>query len=847
MRDQPPGEDGLRDIAASTPIPSNARRDGEKEDKPIGQKMLRLVGIAESSADRYANHVRKSWSRSYKAFRNDHYDGSKYTNKDYRHRSSLFRPKTRAAVRKAMAATASSLFSTVDAVAIQPGNEADDKCRAAASLMQEVVNYRLDRTSGRNAIPWFKTAMGATQDATLTGIVCSKQYWKLQTKQTGEEPHIDVDPETGEETELWEQDEETGETTQVMKPILKTIFDRPDSVLISPENVILDSGADWTDPAQTAAFLFIKWPMKIDDIREREKDLRDPWKRLDDSALRGGKGDRASANPQAIRSSRDGGTDRFDAANNADEFSTVWVYECFVRAEGEDYTFFSIGSQHLLTEPRPVDEVYPWNDGERPVIIGYGSLESHKIFPMAPAESWQPLQNEINDLVNLTLDTVKMNVAPVAKVKRGAQVDLDALRRRGPGSNLLMTSLDSVAFEKPPGVDAGAWQQMDRLNVDFDTLAGQFDSGSVQTNRTMNETVGGMRLISGAANALQEFDQRVFFETWAEPVLGQIVRLCQYYEHDETILSLCGERAQLWEKFGVSEINDEILDKQITIRIDIGIGAGDPQQRLAKFQSATAVVAPLLQSSKQFQSGEWELDIEAVMQEVYGGAGYRDGGQRFIKKNPPQQGPNPQQQLEAEKIKATIEKDRSAAALNMAKAQIEPMDAQLRVAELISDIMGKKADQHSQHMDRIERHVDREDQRQNRTEDVGLQREQMAQSAAESEGGAPAPSQPQPQGQPQQPDSGVNAQAMQIAARAAQLAQLVSQPREQHIEMIRDHGGQITGARITMGNGQVRVVHFHRKGGRIMDASVIDQQQGAGPPPIALPPPGLSTMAQPGQ
>src|SRR5215208_2646457 len=45
---------------------------------------------------------------------------------------------------------------------------------------------------------------------------------------------------------------------------------------------------DWTDPAHSAAFLILKWPMKVQDTRQREKDPRDPWKHLPDSVLRSG-------------------------------------------------------------------------------------------------------------------------------------------------------------------------------------------------------------------------------------------------------------------------------------------------------------------------------------------------------------------------------------------------------------------------------------------------------------------------------------------------------------------------------------------------------------------------------
>ena len=844
-------------MAAGT---AHARKDGEEPaPEALGAKMLRLVKAAESTSDRYLNFTRKTWNQSYKAFRNEHFAESKYLSKEYRARSKLFRPKTRSAVRKAQAGITSSLFSTVDAIAIGPGNEGDPKSRGAAALMQEVVNYRLDRTSGRNSIPWFKNAVGAAQNGQITGIVASKQEWKLKLKKVGEEPimvpALDettgqpmLDPMTGEPVEdpLIEVLED-GTEQEVTKPVYKTQYDRPDQIIIPSENIIIDSGADWTDPAQLSAFLGIKWPMKVQDIRAMENDPRTPWHKLNLSQLQAGKSEGNTTTTQGIRNAREGGTDPLNQVNQPDEFSTIWVTEWFVRTEDEDYTFWAIGSQHLLTDPKPVEEVYPWNFGDRPITIGYAAIEAHKIFPMSPAQSWQQLQAEINDLANLTLATVKMNIAPIAKVKRGRQVELDKLRARAPATNILMTDLTDVEFDKPPGVDAGAWAQMERLNVDFDTLAGQFDQGSVQTNRQLNETVGGMRLISGAANALQEFDQRVFFETWAEPALAQIVRLCQFYEHDATILGLAGERAQLQQKYGINEIDDALIEAQITLRIDVGVGAGDPQQRLAKFQMAVAAAMPLLQGHKKFQSGEIELDVEAVMQEAFGPAGYRDGGKRFLKFNPPPQGPNPMEEAELEKTRADAKQKNSAADLNKAKAEGEQIDAKLSAIELIASLMGQHADRQTAQQDKQherqtgnreradgERHrqEDRSDQHAERSDNKHVAMAGIAAKLGKAppKGGEPSSPAPAPQPQQQQDPS---------ADMMAKLQGTVAQPRQQKMEFIKGQDGRIAGAII---NG--RKVMFDRgKDGRISGMSLVDGASQR--PQVALPPPNLSQFARP--
>jgi len=138
--------------------------------------------------------------------------------------------------------------------------------------------------------------------------------------------------------------------------------------------------------------------------------------------------------------------------------------------------------------------------------------------------------------------------------------------------------------------------------------------------------------------------------------LAQIVRLEQYYESDALVLGLVGQKAQLFEKFGINKIDDALLEDDVTVRVSVGLGAGDPMQRLQKFQSAAQIFAPLAAQTKEFQSGQVEIDWQAIADEVFGAVGYHDGGKRFFKINP---GPaqNPMADLKTEELRTKIAKD----------------------------------------------------------------------------------------------------------------------------------------------------------------------------------------------
>jgi hypothetical protein len=746
-RNEGPGEDGLAKeenlyAKAQRLATGSAPVDGAEQQQDVeGIDWLNLVQQAETQGGQFMlDQIKGAWDRSYRAFHNQHFLDSKYRSQAFKGRSKLFRPKTRSAVRKANAAAAAALFSNKDTVSCTAGNEADPRQRASAALMQEIINYRTDRTSGRNAIPWFRTAIGAHQDTYIMSACLTKQYWKLELeKKTGTEPVLNPDG-----TPVLH-----GETGQ---PMMRTVHtyspkvDRPEIALCPLENAIIDSAAPWVDPIQGAAYFIVKWPMRIDEIRKMEQHPLTPWKHVEESKLKSAGSDQ-KMQASGTRAVRDRGMDRMDrTATGSGKFEVIWVYEVFMRYNGEDVTFWSAGSRDYLTDPKPVREVYPEQDGDRPYVLGVGSLESHRIFPMGHVESWQPLQQEVNDLANLRLDQVKQSVSPIAFVKRGRQVDLGALQRRGPNTTILRTEKEDIEFDRQPEVPSSAYAEMERLNVDFDDLAGQFNSGSVQTNRSLNETVGGLNLISSAANSVQEFDLRTWVETWVEPVMGQIVKLEQYYESDEKILALCGDRAQLWLKHGVSEIDDALMTDQVTIRVDVGLGASNPQTKLGNFAGALKIVEPLWTNHPQVQSGEMVPNLEAITDHVFSLSGVRDGAAQFLIKGQPKG--NPVGDAQADKLKSDAEKNRSQANLNIAKAAETQARLQMDFADLV----------HGQQLDRaqlvnqvrneregVQRERQNDERAQRNTDADRDMRKQEFQAKQSETGGKPTKAAPAPQ------------------------------------------------------------------------------------------------------
>jgi len=596
---------------------------------------LKLVVESRQSAESFLNSsLRRQWEQNYALFNNRHPPGSKYHSELYKKRSRLFRPRTRSTVRKNEAAAAAAFFSSTKLTSVEATDDNDPKQLASAAINEHLLQYRLTKT-----IPWFLTLIGALQDAQVTGVCCSKQYWRYQRREVTTWVPM-LDPETGQPV----MDPATGHPLERPEPGYKVVQDKPCIDVIPPENVLIDPGADWRDPANTSPYLILLIPMYVHEVRERianpdSKTGAPGWRPVSDADL----GQAMSGMSDSVRAAREGQERQDSKSNDAQavrDYDIVWVQENFIKRAGTDYVFFTLGGHAILSDPRPVDEVY-WHceEGKRPIVMGSAVIETHKVYPSSKVQLTAPLQVEINDVTNQRMDNVKLAMNGRNFVRNGGNVDLQALLRSTPGGTVLMQNPGTdVVTDRPPDVTASSYQEQDRLSVEFDEAAGAFSPASIQSNRKLNETVGGMQLLAGNASGMAEYDLRVFTETWVEPVLRQLLRLEQKYESDVVVLSLAGAKAKLWQHFGVNRIDDELLEQDLTCTVDVGLAAVAPERRLARFEMATKTVGQIFGPSIVKR-----VKQDAVISEVFGLAGYRDGSRFF---NPEEEGQAGQEQIE---------------------------------------------------------------------------------------------------------------------------------------------------------------------------------------------------------
>lgn len=580
--------------------------------------LLRYVATAEDVAREYQQRtIDKELARAYRAWRNEHYEGSKYLSTAYRGRTRLFVPKTRSTIRKNMAATAASLFSSEEIVNVEAVHSDDPTQRATADVLKADLNYRCTSQSRKSGIPWFKVCMGGHLDAQLTGVTISKQYWEYES--------VDGDDET---VDLVDG---SGSPYQVNRPKKKVIKDKPKIAILPIENVFLDPSSPWDDPIQDGSWVVIRYPMKIDDVRHMMDSAGEGSIWLDDVTdellMKG----RVEHDRSHTRRTREGGDDRYEEFRQAGKWVNIWINENFIRLDGVDHHFWSVGRHGYLSKVQTTEEAYPALGGDRPFVMGVSQIDTHRVFPMSPVESWQPIQQEINDITNLRLDTLKRSIAPLAIVKRGKNVDITQLQRRGrPDAILQVDHPEDVTIEQTPGPSGASYTETSVANSNFDELAGSFSTSSVQQSRQLNETVGGMKMMSGAANALTEFDLRVWSETWVEPVMRQVLHLLQYHESDEKLFAIAGKKAQTMMKYGVDPKIDDLLEAECTLRVSAGIGSLDPAQKIGKIKQALDIIGPIMEAA----GPSIKPNAPEIAKEILGIAGFRDGERFLILEDP---------------------------------------------------------------------------------------------------------------------------------------------------------------------------------------------------------------------
>jgi hypothetical protein len=198
--------------------------------------------------------------------------------------------------------------------------------------------------------------------------------------------------------------------------------------------------------------------------------------------------------------------------------------------------------------------------------------------------------------------------------------------------------------------------------------------------------------------------------------LRQVVHFIRYNESDEKILAVAGQQARAWARYQYMPSISDFEQCEITVRVNVGIGAMDPMQRLAKLKMAGEMLTPMY---PMMQQKGITPNVEAFIEEVMGHAGFRDG-KRFFNFGQPQQ-PQPPPEMQAkmaelqqrnqalqahlQEVMAHIKsKQQIADASDRTKLQIESMRGK---REVVKHVVGALADREERAADFVQARHDR--------------------------------------------------------------------------------------------------------------------------------------------
>ncbi len=556
----------------------------------------------ESGKHWFDSSIREQLENNLQAFNNRHPKGSKYYTEQYRKKSKIYRPKTRSTIRKKAAAAAVAFFSSSDVLHCSPLNESDERQRLAAELHMAIAQFRLERPE----MHWFMTLIGALTDASTNGAVISRQDWRLNTRQR----HV---------REVY-QDRWGFEHEQMVRE-QEIIEDRPQITLLPIENLLFDPACDWRDPIRTSPYLIELVPMYVKDVVEMQQTINpmtnEPYYR---PTPRGMVHAAVQQDWDSVRKAREGDRlDRYDNDSMVTPHQTVWIHKHIMNIDGHDYCWDTLGTEFVLsTQIQPIEEIYL--TGNRPYVMGFCNIEPHKQYPAGDPELISGLQEETNDIANLRLDNVKLALNKRYYAKRGAGIDVRSLVRNVAGSVTFMNNPDTdVKTVETRDVTTSSYEEQNRLNLDIDDLIGDFSAGTVQANRNLNETVGGMKMLENNVSPLREMTIRTFAETWVEPVLRQLIELEAVYETDQTLLLTAGSQ------IGLENVEQalQVIAEPIKVKVNVGFDATDPMRRVQKLAFGFGTIAGY------FPQLMHEADPGEAVKEIMGALGYKDGVRFF--------------------------------------------------------------------------------------------------------------------------------------------------------------------------------------------------------------------------
>jgi hypothetical protein len=308
------------------------------------------------------------------------------------------------------------------------------------------------------------------------------------------------------------------------------------------------------------------------------------------------------------------------------DYDIAWIQRHIHKWDGNDWEFYTLASGKLLTDPELLERTV--FHGLRPYVLGITMIETHKPLPTPLPALVKPLQDSINGIENTRNDNVLLVLNKRWKVKRGTNVDTASLMRNVPGGVASVDNMEDLEEITWNDVTASSYQEAAAKRQAFDELVGNFNPMQMHQEGAPREAQGTIRMLEGPASLMTEYTLMTFCVTFVWPVLRQLMLLEQHYETDQTVLALVGKKSKIFQKFGMDKVTDDLLERELTMTVNVGMGATDP---VAKLQRFTYAVQAFSQVAAKPPAG---VNLAEVWKEMMALSGYQDGARFSTQGNP---------------------------------------------------------------------------------------------------------------------------------------------------------------------------------------------------------------------
>lgn len=355
-----------------------------------------------------------------------------------------------------------------------------------------------------------------------------------------------------------------------------------------------------------------------------------------------------------------------DVATTDESQRVVWVTECYLRI---DYNGDGISEWRKVVRCGGTILENVECDGP-PFVSITPILLPHRFFGLCPADQAIEVQKLKTSLLRATLDGLYHSVNGRTYAIDG-QVNLDDLLTSRPGGVVRIKSAGAVGPLMEGRADLGAAQSMlEYAETMRENRTGWTRYSQGMNADALNQTLGGMNIITNRGDMRVEMIARVFAETGFRDLFVRVLKLISEYQDKTKMARVTGE----W-----FDIDPREWSTQFDFTVNTGLGSNNKDQILAHLSvlaQAQEKVLPLgLAGPKELYNAAKKL-CETL--------GFKNPESYFkdpSKSPPPPPPPNPEA-LKAQ-AQAQIEQGKAQATMQIEQAKIQ---AQMQLAEMQAQV-----------------------------------------------------------------------------------------------------------------------------------------------------------------